>query len=474
MKVIFDYIIKNVPQSFVFAILAVTLAYFAIYYHYSYKSYGDAFRDPKFRSAAIVILAFTLLYVVNKHPTESSNTDLSPLLIVPKFQNDTDDKCRSPFVAIIESRLDGTLGRPGTVQKIRSFVMEAKSAEYTLEEYGAIAILYDVSVSDFGGNQVVCFKVFTRESGPLERFPPVPVKDPLEEIDRLVINLAGEVSRSGLVADKNPLLGRLLEIENRLDQLELLSAAQEIRLGSDQKFPSYRNRYAIIVGVDKFEGSQSSLRFSKSDARQFAQLLSDSYGFTVTMLLDEEAKKPAILAAIKSVSEKAKQEDLFVFCFIGRGTEVMSKKSPTGKVATIVPYDFRWESNNLTILELLNELGQVPARHRLLMIDACHSTSGVLPNTSPRQLDADPSESVIQVFGASRDDETSHEGPNGSVFMQALIRVLSQSASQHEDGIWMSDVYSRIRSIVTEQGFSQTAQLLRVSGNGEIAWCTKK
>ena len=128
----------------------------------------------------------------------------------------------------------------------------------------------------------------------------------------------------------------------------------------------------------------------------------------------------------------------------------------------------------MTTLELLNELEAVPAKHRLLMIDACHSISGVLPNTSPRQPDADASEPVIQVFGATRADETSQEGPNGSVFMQALIRVLSQSAAQHENGIWMSDVYGRIRSIVTEQGFSQKAQLVRVSGNGEIAWCPGK
>lgn len=470
MKEIFNHILRILPQPLLFALLAIAVTYFALYYHYSYQTYGDAFRDAKFRTAAIIILAIAFVFLINERPTTSVSKDVGPVLIVPKFFNDADDKCRAPFIASVEFQLDATLGRTGTVQLVSSWVNDKESAEYTLEYYGGTAILYAVSVGDVGDDRVVCLKVLTRDKGSLARFPPIPLKDPHEHINSLVLAIAGEVSKTEGASSQNPLLARLFDIETRLGQLESLIASQATGPRVEGPLPSYRNRYAIIVGVDRFEASPThKLQSSKSDAKQLGQLLRDSYGFAVKILLDEQATKSSILSAIRSQSEVATEEDLFLFYFVGNGTELRSDKTQSGRVLSIVPYDFKWESNHFSILELTDALRNNLAKHKLLLIDACHATSGAPASTSPPSADANPSDPVFQILGASKANQTSVEMPNGGVFSQALIRVLSDAAVQHEDGLWITDLHSRVKTIVDEGGFAQTTTLIRASGSGEIA-----
>ena len=120
----------------------------------------------------------------------------------------------STFVAMIESRLDEILSRSGTVKRVRFFVSDETSARSTMKDYGAVAILYDASVSAIAGDQVVCFKVLTADTGSLAHLPPVPLKSASEHIDRLVIGIAGELTASGMEADRNPLLKRALPMSN--------------------------------------------------------------------------------------------------------------------------------------------------------------------------------------------------------------------------------------------------------------------
>ena len=95
MKDIFDYILKTLPQPMVIACVAVGIVFFAIHYQYSYQSYGDTFRDNKFRTAAVIILAAAILYLLNKPDVQTPDVASRPALIVPLFQNDADDKCRA-------------------------------------------------------------------------------------------------------------------------------------------------------------------------------------------------------------------------------------------------------------------------------------------------------------------------------------------------------------------------------------------
>jgi hypothetical protein len=467
---LFNLIDRYLPKPLVVAVLAITVVYFVIYYEYRY-TVGDVFRDSKFRSLAIIIFAIALLFLVNKRPAPSVTEDMRPVLLIAKFVGDADGQFRTVFSAKIESKLDGTLGRTGTVQMVQSFIMDEESAKYTLKDYGATAILYAVSVSDIEDNQVVCLKVLMRDSRPLPRIPPIPIREPDEYINRLLLDIVGEVSKTEPESSQNPLLLRLRDLEKRLAQLESQIASQKTGPIFEKPFPSYRNRYAVVVGVDQFEASPTHvLRFSKSDAKQFGKLLQDFYGFNVSVLLDEKATKPFIISTIETQSKRSNEEDLFLFYFAGNGTEVSSAKTQSGKVASIVPYDFRWNSNHFSILELIDAVRKNPAKHKLLIIDSCQATSGVLASTSPPNLDADPSEPVIQIFGASRGDEVSYEGRNGGAFSQALIQVLRDTARQREDGLWMTDLHSRVQAIVAHGGFAQTTTLMRISGNGEIAF----
>jgi hypothetical protein len=141
MKEFFDFITKLLPQPLLIAIAITGCVYFVVYYQYSYHSYGDAFRDPKFRSAAVIILAACLLYMTNAPSKPIRSAETHPVVLVPQFLNDVDDTYRNPFVAELNSRLNQSLGRDAKVERIRTFVSDEKSAQAIMIDYRASAII---------------------------------------------------------------------------------------------------------------------------------------------------------------------------------------------------------------------------------------------------------------------------------------------------------------------------------------------
>jgi hypothetical protein len=337
-----------------------------------------------------------------------------------------------------------------------------------MQNYGAAAILYDASVSPIADDQVVCFKVLTTDTGSLARLPPVPLKSPLEHIDRLVVQIAGALSVSSAHADRNPLLKRLTELERRLDQLASLVESRQIQPAIGKRFPEYGNRYAVVIGIDKFAGSPTQLRFAKSDATQLASVLRQSYGFDTTVLLDSDATKPAIKKSISELGSKCKPGDLFLFYFGGNVTEVPDIAASGSKAASLVPYDFG--SNALPTLEVIEDIKRLSAKHKVLLVDGCHATSGLISAATPSGVEADPQEPVLEFFGACRANQLAMEDAKGGVFTQAVIRTLTEAATDSGHGMWMAELSTRVQAHVSEGQQRQTPELVRLSGVGSIAW----
>ncbi len=81
-------------------------------------------------------------------------------------------------------------------------------------------------------------------------------------------------------------------------------------------------RYAIVVGISDYPGTDSDLEYADDDADEMTLALTDVYGFrarNVTTLKDMAATRSAILAAIDAVQAQAHAEDEVVFFFSGHG-----------------------------------------------------------------------------------------------------------------------------------------------------------
>jgi hypothetical protein len=81
--------------------------------------------------------------------------------------------------------------------------------------------------------------------------------------------------------------------------------------------PVSSSRHAVVVGISNYPGDENDLNYSDDDAMEMATALTDAYSFTdITLLVDGDATRSAILAAIEDVPTDAGE---VVFFFSGHG-----------------------------------------------------------------------------------------------------------------------------------------------------------
>ncbi len=149
-----------------------------------------------------------------------------------------------------------------------------------------------------------------------------------------------------------------------------------------------QNRRALIIGIDRYPNlaREHQLEGCVSDAREVAALLRDRYGFSesqTTLLLDEQATRAGILAAMEDLKRQVRENDAVVVHFSGHGCQrpyPVDSRSHAGLLEeTLVTHDsgHRDPLPNLDIpsAELrgwLKEMSEVTP-YITLILDCCHS-----------------------------------------------------------------------------------------------------
>ena len=162
--------------------------------------------------------------------------------------------------------------------------------------------------------------------------------------------------------------------------------------------------YIIAVGVNEYENSQYNLKYAKADAQSFGDemrkrqaQLSEFERVEVVQLLDQDATKANILAAIKrlagepgppslkagplDVLKRAEPEDTVVIYFAGHGTAQAQR-------FYLIPHDLGYTgertklteqglktvlAHSISDIELEDAVENLDAGHLLMIIDACNS-----------------------------------------------------------------------------------------------------
>ena len=143
--------------------------------------------------------------------------------------------------------------------------------------------------------------------------------------------------------------------------------------------------YLVVVGINRYARETMNLGFAANDARAMAELFK-SRGRRLyehvhaTILVDEQATRPAIRGALGDVAKKARAEDALLVFLAGHGTLV-------GQRYYFIPHDFRQgggslqddiRSQGLPADELGDQMAAVPALKRMLILDTCNSGGIVL------------------------------------------------------------------------------------------------
>ncbi len=127
----------------------------------------------------------------------------------------------------------------------------------------------------------------------------------------------------------------------------------------------------IGIGIDQFANPIYNLQYSVKDIRDLAQKLKEKYGSDI--LIDTLFNQNVVVGNIKSLRKRLLQtavNDKIIIAYSGHG---MLSKDYDYYLST---YDGNFENpqqNALPYDELENLLDSIPARKKLLLIDACHS-----------------------------------------------------------------------------------------------------
>lgn len=129
--------------------------------------------------------------------------------------------------------------------------------------------------------------------------------------------------------------------------------------------------YALIIGIDDFEGDWSPLRNAVNDAQSIQNLLEGKYQFHhIRTLYNEEATRENILEEFEWLMESLSEKDNLLIYYSGHGyyNEQLEK-------GFWVPVDAKTKSMHQYISneQIRSFMGGIKAKHTLLVSDACFS-----------------------------------------------------------------------------------------------------
>ncbi|MCW3054373.1 MAG: hypothetical protein JWN14_3543, partial [Chthonomonadales bacterium] len=237
----------------------------------------------------------------------------------------------------------------------------------------------------------------------------------------------------------------------------------------------YSNSHALLIGIHPYANlpKENWLDFADKDATDLRDILVRSYGFlpeNVTVLLNEQATKQAIEDALSALAdeEKVKPDDRVMVFFSGHGqTVTLNDGTPRG---FLIPYDAKVDLKRLnnpapylkTCLpmdSIWNYLEAVPARHRLLIADACFG--GLL--TRSKGINAEkPNRAVVanlltrpalQVLTAGDSGQEVIEDPKlgHSAFTYKLLEELRAQAATADQVFLTSQLAGALKTSVGNQ-----------------------
>jgi hypothetical protein len=180
-----------------------------------------------------------------------------------------------------------------------------------------------------------------------------------------------------------------------------------------------------VIGIDDYS-HWPKLDNAVSDALAIQKALEEKAGFTVPIepLLNRQATKPAIMSLIEDrLRNTLQRDDQLVLFFAGHGHTRVSRvgdlevetgylvpaEAPTGQ-------EERW-SAYIRIDELLEAVNELPARHVLVILDACHSGfalgQAIRKSRGAAEFQRQLSEKISRraITSAQRDQLASDSGP---------------------------------------------------------------
>lgn len=217
----------------------------------------------------------------------------------------------------------------------------------------------------------------------------------------------------------------------------------------------YTKKYALIVGIDDYL-FLSELKSSVKGAKMISNILKNQFGFNVVELYNSQATRENILKEFDKLRRSTSTNDAVLFFFAGHGITIVKGQNTTG---FIMPYDgvkgYEYRTGISTIQ--LNEFQKtIPAKHMLMIIDACYSGTIFTRGIGLREY-KNKARIAITAGKANEqivDSDTVSGGLSYLTFY--LLKALNGEADKNRDGILTSSeladyIVGNVESITERQ-----------------------
>jgi hypothetical protein len=224
----------------------------------------------------------------------------------------------------------------------------------------------------------------------------------------------------------------------------------------------YRKKYALVVGIDEYAGGIPPLHFAVADARAVAKLLQEDLQFdSVTVLEDCQAKRDYVFQAINGL-RKTDPNDQVLFYFAGHGQTFGEGNTEVGYLIPSDATGFTEEKigggEGLSMDDIRNRLVRVPAKHVLVLVDACYGgyaavSTRAMPSPTRDYLRVITTSKARQLIAAGKREQVVYESTDWghSAFTHKLIEgIQNRLADGDKNGlITATELYSYLSSSVT-------------------------
>jgi hypothetical protein len=237
---------------------------------------------------------------------------------------------------------------------------------------------------------------------------------------------------------------------------------------------TFAGGHAVVIGVAGYPNVSPLPATVLDDARDLSDRLTDpaTCGYPagqVALLLDGQATRDGIRAALAALAQAAGPDDTAVVFFSGHGARAIDPKgfrNPSGLAEDILPYDADLSDLARTAIsgdEMTAMLRQIRAGRLLVLFDSCHSGGAGEPKAAAPALEAGLSEDYYAglaqgkgrvVIASCRADEASWvlPGMRNSLFTHHLLEALAGGARTLGDGyVRVFDVFRHVADRVPRQ-----------------------
>jgi metacaspase-1 len=230
---------------------------------------------------------------------------------------------------------------------------------------------------------------------------------------------------------------------------------------------------AICVGINNYPGTANDLQGCVNDANDWAALL-QTYGFETSIILDSQATRQNVKAALTNLVTSAGEGDVVVLTYSGHGTQVMdmSGDESDNLDEAIYVYDGSIVDDDLRTI-----INQIKAKATLVVIsDSCFSgtvTRLIPQNARPRFIRTQdipagktarkhfllPESSMPEVLiSGCSDTEYSYDADINGRANGAMSALAIQVIKQNPKATY-GEFYTSLRALLPSSEYPQTPQL---------------